>query len=157
MKLNDLFEQINIDNRKGWGAVPFNADIDYFGLKVQMKPSVFLELALPLDEDQRTSVSDIVQHLNNGGSIGAPFLDVMIPEEWFDGDFSNPAKITSHEGRNRMHAIVKIQGDEFTEVHLIPRGGLRARDLTEEIIEHLNKGMIPERGQTVKKGPLFKN
>lgn len=55
MRIKEILES-RINNKTGAGAVPFNQDIDYFGAKVMMKPSIFLSLALPLTTDQRTSV-----------------------------------------------------------------------------------------------------
>ena len=69
MRAREFVTEVNIDNRKGAGAVPFNADIDYFGLRVDMKPSTFLKLALPLEEP--TSVEGLKAHMASGGSIGA--------------------------------------------------------------------------------------
>lgn len=155
MRLTDLFEKA-IDNKNGWGAVPFNSDVDYFGLRVKMKPSTFLDLALPLEEQDRTSVEAIYTHLKQGGSVGSPFLEISIPDEWIeDENFYNPAQVKGHEGRNRMYALQKYQGDIPVEVHLIPRGGLRARHLTPEIVKELQNGMLKERTTTLVKGPLF--
>ena len=41
---NDLNEVI-IDNQRGLGAVPDNDNVDYKGIRVKMRPSIFLELA----------------------------------------------------------------------------------------------------------------
>lgn len=49
MRYNDLLENNSIiDNKDGWGAVPYNQEVNYFGLKVKMTPSIFLKLAAPL-------------------------------------------------------------------------------------------------------------
>jgi hypothetical protein len=87
--------------------------------------------------------------MEEGGALGQPFLTVDIPEEWRDEDFKNYAKIAGHEGRNRMMAIMKLEGDTPVEVHLFPRGGFRARHLTPEIIEQLQVAMIAEAGGVV--------
>ena len=39
MKLWDFLQEANIDNRQGLGNVPDNQNVDYLGLRVQMKPS----------------------------------------------------------------------------------------------------------------------
>lgn len=153
MKLADILHEVAINNTKGWGAVPYNADVDYFGLRVLMKPSTFLALALPLSEP--VSKDSIVKHIQNGGEIGAPFLEVVIPEQWENGDITTPAKIAGHEGRNRMLAIQEVEGDAPTEVHIFPRGGLRSRDISQEMINHLNSGVYKERSSQLLKGPLF--
>jgi len=100
-----ITSKIAIDNKSGWGAVPYNTDVDYFGLKTLMRPSVFLSLALPL-VGERDKVQGIVDHLKSGGTIGAPFLDVTIPDEWVDEQtYEGVAQVTAHEGRHRMLAV----------------------------------------------------
>ena len=144
--------EVTIDNKEGAGAVPYNQDVDYFGLRVKMKPSVFLRLAAPLGREHS---AELEQYIKDGGAIGAPFLDLVIPKEWDDGDFSMPAKVQGHEGRNRMTAIQKIEGDAPIEVHLFPKGGYRARDLTPDYINGFNKGLFAEKSTSIVRGPLF--
>ena len=153
MRANEFTTEYKVDNREGLGAVPNNQDVDYFGLRVMMKPSTFLKLALPLDSP--VSVDHIVQHLKNGGSLGAPFLNVSIPEEWEDSDISKPAIVSGHEGRNRMLAIQKVEGDNPVEVHLFFRGGLRARDIKPEFVKAMRSGMINQQRTKFIDGDLF--
>lgn len=154
MKVTEIFEQSVIDNVNGAGAVPYNQEIDYFGLRVMMKPTVFAQLALPLDRSG-ASYEGIKQHIQNGGKIGAPFLIIAVPPEWEDGDFSNPAAVKNHEGRNRMVALEQLYGDQPVEVHLIFSGGLRSRDITPEWVAQLNARLLKERSTEVVSGPLF--
>lgn len=145
--------EVVIDNSKGWGAVPYNADVDYFGIRVLMKPSTFLSLALKLTEPINR---ELAQHISQGGSIGSPFLELQFPVEWEDGDFKEYAKVVGHEGRNRMHTLLKLEGDNPVEVHLFPRGGFnRRRYITDSMIDKLNQGAYAERSTTLVKGPLF--
>ncbi len=146
--------EYKVDNKNGLGSVPYNQDVDYFGMKVMMKPSTFLQLALPLNKP--ISVDHIAKHLKDGGSLGAPFLDVSIPPEWEEGDISSPAKVTGHEGRNRMLAIQQVEGDDPVEVHIFPKGGMRARDLTPEIVNGLRNGMMNQEKTRFIRGDLFK-
>jgi spore germination cell wall hydrolase CwlJ-like protein len=134
-------------NGKGLGTTGYNANVDYRGLRVLMKPSVFLSLAAHLPSP--TSVDYIVQHMEQGGALGSPFLIVDIPEQYFDGDFTglNYAKVVGHEGRNRMLAIQKLEGDEPCEVHIFGYGELRARHFTPEIIEQLQLAMRNQDGK----------
>lgn len=152
MRAIEFINEVTIDNSKGWGATPQNADVNYFGLRVAMKPSTFLKLARPLESN--TENSDVEKHIASGGSIGSPFLDIQIPPEWEDGDFTKSARVRQHEGRNRMTAILKHEGDTPIEVHIFLRGGMRRRDITDGIITALNKGVINEIG-TFLSGPLF--
>jgi len=142
-----------IDNYKGLGAVPFNQDIDYFGLRVKMLPSVFLKLAAPLETEPS---KELEQHIADGGAIGAPFLSINIPAAWDDGDFSSPATVRNHDGRNRMTIIQKLEGDVPVEVHIFPNGGYRARDLTQDFVKNINNGLIAEKSTKYVRGPLFK-
>lgn len=145
MRISELVEY-RVDNVDGLGSVPYNANVDYMGLRVLMKPSVFLKLARPLNEPR--SADYIAQHLEAGGALGAPFLTLDIPEDWREGQFSEYAQVRGHEGRNRMIAIQKVEGDDPVEVHIFPRG-LRARHLTPEIVEQLQVAMIAEAGGVV--------
>lgn len=153
MRIKHLKENINlIDNSEGLGSVPLNLEIDYMGLRVKMTPSIFLELAAPLG--QQVSVDYIETHLQNGGKIGAPFLQIEIPAEWEENEFEKSAKVRSHEGRNRMIAIKNLYGDIPIETHLFFLYGMRNRHLTPQIINQLNNQIISETGNTIK-GPLF--
>ena len=42
--------------------------------------------------------------------------------------------VDGHEGRGRAMEINKLQPDELMPVHIFPRGGKRARDLTREMV-----------------------
>jgi len=152
MRAQEFITEVTIDNVKGAGAVPYNQEIDYFGLRVKMKPSIFLKLALPLGQPHS---AELEKYIADGGAIGSPFLEIKIPPEWDDGDFSKFAQVASHEGRNRITAVKKLEGDEPIEVHLIPRGGLRARDLTAEFVEKMQEGMYAEKSTHLVSGPLF--
>jgi hypothetical protein len=143
--------EVTIDNRKGAGAVPVNADVDYFGLRVAMRPSVFLKLAAPLSQPHS---AELEQYIAGGGAIGAPFLDVTVPPEWDDSDLSEPGKITGHEGRNRMSAILKLEGDDPVETHVFVRH-YRRRNLTTDMIRRINSGVYAERTTRLVSGPLF--
>jgi putative chitinase len=147
----DQLSEVTIDNREGAGAVPYNADVDYFGLRVQMRPSTFLKLAAPLGGPHNEKLE---QYIAQGGAIGAPFLMIDIPEGWEAGDFSQPAEVTGHEGRNRVSAVLKLEGDAPIEMHLFPRY-LRRRHLTPQWIEALNRGLTAESSGRVIPGPLF--
>jgi putative chitinase len=145
--------EYNVDNKNGLGAVPDNDKIDYFGLRVKMKPSIFLKLALPLDKD--ASVDYIKNHIEKGGSLGSPFLDISVPGEYEDGDYTKPATVAGHEGRNRMKAILQTEGDDPVEVHLFFKHGLRARDITPDMKSSLRSGLINQKKTQLITGPIF--
>lgn len=162
MKLCELFntlDELKIDNRHGAGAVPDNLNVDYLGLNVQMKPSIFLKLAAKLS--MPTSADELTDYIKQGGAIGAPFLNIQLPDEWTDDvpNYDKPARIVGHEGRNRMIAAQRAEGDNPVEVHLFFRGGLRRRHLTPEIIELLqfnSNGILNQDGRFMLDSPLFK-
>lgn len=137
----------------GWGSTPHGKDIDYFGIRVQMRPSIFLRLAAPLDRSHMNA--EVVKHMTGGGKIAPAMLYVKIPPEWEDGDFIPEAEVAGHEGRNRMMNWIDIHGDEPVQVNIIATGEFRRRDFTDEIIEELSKGMHGERGRFFVPGPLF--
>jgi hypothetical protein len=147
--------ELKIDNRDGLGAVPYNQEVGYMGLKVAMEPSMFLRLALPLNShspEEMKTINYIQQNIDEPG-VGAPFLNIEIPEAWESGNFKAPARVVGHDGRHRMYAIMNHQGDEPVEVHMFPRY-LRRRNLTDEIIEQLRNGMVGQQGNYIR-GPIF--
>lgn len=148
-----LKETIQIDNKDGLGSVPNNQEVDYLGLRVIMKPQIFLKLAKQFSP-QQDKIQKMIE-LVKTKPIAAPFLDIVIPEEWEDNDFQQSAKVSGHEGRHRMIAVNELYGDDPIEVHLFFRYGIRNRDLTSDIVNRLISEMISEDGVQVK-GPLFR-
>ena len=149
-------DEINIDNEKGLGSTPNNRNVSYKGLRILMRPKTFLRLAAPLNRKEARSADNIKQHIQQGGSIASPFLVVDIPGGWNVGDFSTPAKVISHDGRNRMWAVEEEEGNDPIEVHMFFTDGFRNRDIKLEWIEQLKQGLIMQGTSTVAKGPLFK-
>jgi pyrimidine deaminase RibD-like protein/GNAT superfamily N-acetyltransferase len=144
-------DEVAIDNYNGAGSTPNNQNIDYMGLRVLMRPSTFLQLAAPLSSAPNAKLE---KYIADGGAIGAPFLRIDIPEGWNTGDFAMPAQVAGHEGRNRMHAIRKLEGDDPIEVHIFPIY-YRARDMTPEFVKNLNSRLQVEHSSVIKSGPLF--
>ena len=142
----NTLNELKIDNVHGLGSVPWNQEVDYMGLRVMMKPSMFLKLALPLNkstEDAKT-IDYLEQHKDDEG-FGAPFLQVDMNRDF--------PRITGHDGRHRMEAVLQSEGDHPVEVHIFPRG-MRNRDMTPEVVDKLNDLVISQDGKyTV--GPLF--
>ena len=149
------FDETVVDNDHGIGSVPDNRNVDYLGLNVLMKPSIFLKLAIPLSRSVATSTDYIKQQIQSGKTIGAPWLDISIPPEWEKNNLKKPAMVMGHEGRNRMHAILELYGDNPIEVHLFFRNGLRNRHILPSWIRRLNKGIKSQRDNNELLGPLF--
>ena len=155
MRSHEFITELKIDNRQGLGAVPHNADVDYFGLRTVMRPSMFLKLSLPLDKnspDEQATIQHLRKQINDQG-FGAPFLTITVPESWENDDFSLEAKVRDHDGRHRMYAILDEQGDQPVETHIfLPH--FRRRDITDGIIKNLRNGILNQAGQYVS-GPIF--
>lgn len=149
ISFRQYLSEVNIDNKKGWGSVPYNQEVDYMGLRVKMKPSMFLKLAAKTSSD----VSDEMKsHIKSGGSIGAPFLQFRIPE-----DFKEPPTVIGHEGRHRMMAIQQIEGDRPIEVHIFISGFIsRARHINKETETYMKKSSFKQNTRDLIKGPLWK-
>jgi pyrimidine deaminase RibD-like protein len=152
--LQQIQESI-INNEQGWGKVPNNQNVDYLGLRVRMKPSMFLKLAAPLERADAHSVQDMVQHLNSGGTVASPWLVIHIPDAWEQGDYDQAARVTSHEGRNRMYAIQEVQGDAPVEVHVFFGAGMRARHIQPDWVDHMMHELIPQGQKKPQQGPWF--
>ena len=148
-------DEYKLDNERGLGRVPDNGNVDYMGFRTMMKPSVFLKLAKPLPEGYKSKdYPELVQKIKSGEGIGSPFLNIEIPNGWEDepADFTRPTKVTGHEGRHRMYAILELEGDVPVEVHLWGRfeeHELRRRHITDEMFDELEKGLISETGQYI--------
>jgi len=86
-----------------------------------------------------------------------------MPESWIapdshydkvkEGDLTEPARVTGHEGRHRMAAIMKEYGDVPIETHLL-FPGLRRRHITDNMVERLNGNILNEQGKLFN-GPWF--
>jgi hypothetical protein len=139
-----------------WGLTPMNATADYYGLRVLMRPSKFLALALPLGNAKNPEVE---QHVSSDGNIASAFLSIKFPDSWLDNspDFLRAARVIGHEGRNRMTAWQKIHGDEPVEVHLFPMNGLRRRDITPEMIREIKRGLHNEESLKPGQGKYITN
>ena len=143
-----LTEDVKIDNKEGWGSVPWNQEVDYRGLRVKMKPSVFINLAA--SRNGEPPVPKVVDYVKGGGAIGAPFLQIFV-----DDDDSQIPEVRGHEGRSRMAAILEVHGDIPVETHLFFQGKVnRNRHITPEFVEKIQRYLISENDKMVR-GPLF--
>ncbi len=118
---------VRFDPKDGIGAVPNNQSIDYFGFQKKLTPDQFLQLAKP--QMMEPTAPGIEKAIRKGKAVGPPFFSV----EWREK--VGAWRITSHEGRNRSIAIRNINPKTLMPVHFFPSGGLRARDLTPEMLQ----------------------
>ena len=154
MRSEEFLKELNIDNQTGWGRTPNNQDIDYFGTKVMMKPSVFLKLAspLPIDDEARKKIDAMKAHTKAGGKVAAPTLYIEVDDCWFKEQFMNQKftpYILMHEGRHRMNTQIELEGDVPVETHLLLRskgGTWRTKMITPKMIKHLNLSLCAESG-----------
>ena len=164
VKRTDFLKEINIDNKDGWGSTGNNRNVDYLGVKVLMKPGVFLKLALPLydEEHSKTNIAGMIKHHNEGGSFASPTLYLDLPSKWYKNDVSKGiARVSGHEGRHRMNVQLKVEGDVPVETHLFV-SGYRAKnwsknntsDYSPKIMEKIRMKMRSESGLIIT-GPLF--
>jgi len=137
---------VHYDQKHGLGAVPHNQDVKYFGFKCWMVPDMFLRLAKKIYIDPQDarflSLQNLIKH---GKPIGSPFLDC----EW---DIAKKVwTVWDHEGRHRVQAIKNLWPNEPIEVHIFPGSGIRARDISPEMLQSFMTGIIAQDKTYVKK------
>lgn len=162
MKIKDLFEIYGPVSPTGIGSIPFNQNIDYMGLRVLMRPSIFLKAAARLSGDRERKVDELVGLLNQGELFGNPVLWIKFNDKMFDdlgdGDFiyeEAAATVVGHEGRHRMEAIMKAYGDIPVEVHLL-FNRMNRSDITREHINLLKKEIKQERTGLSVRRPIIR-
>lgn len=124
----------NIDLR-GVGATGNNAEIRYMGFGVMMTPEIFLKLASTLEHPTPGSLNNLENKRLNPG-WGTPML-------YIDAE---KGIVTGHEGRHRAIVFAKLCPNRKFLVHIKPHGKyeMRARDVTKEIINKINRGMFSQ-------------
>jgi hypothetical protein len=127
---------IKWDNKDGIGSVPDNQDIDYFGFVKPMSAEEFKSIAAPTALREE-SISGIKKKIESGEGVGSPFLEA----KW-DND-AKVWRVSGHEGRHRTEAVSQINPNETIPVHIFTKGGMRGKDVTEEM---KNAPFIPEKG-----------
>jgi len=155
MKINDL-DEANWDNINGIGRVPNLApkEIEYKGMQVMMKPSIFLKLAEKIPGSPK---SDMTDYIKKGGSIAMPYLTILVPwskdSEYYDGN--DKVSIAGHEGRHRTLAILQTEGDAPIPVVLFFTGSKwKASHLDSEFVTNIKKQLVSQDGVLIK-GPLW--
>ena len=141
---------VHYDQKNGLGSVPDNQIVDYKGFKCWMHPDMFLKLARRIFIDPQDATYLFLKNsIRKGRPIGSPFLSVT----W---DESKPVwEVTDHEGRHRVQAIKDLWPSEIVEVHILPYGGLRAKDITPDMVQSFMQGVIAE-DKTYVKNPTSK-
>lgn len=141
--------QVYYDQVSGKGAIPYNQEIGYKGIRVLMRPTKFLELCYPIRKGQAeaTNFEFLKEYIKNGNPIGSPWLNVEIPFE--DGTYkADKAYISGHEGRNRALAILELYGDDHIEVHITTSLG-NARSFKQAMREIIREEVKSQTGHRV--------
>jgi 8-oxo-dGTP pyrophosphatase MutT (NUDIX family) len=150
---NKQISEVAVDNTHGAGETPNHQEIDYLGLRVKMRPSVFLKLTPPLLNSP--ALPGMIDYIKQGGAIAAPQLYLAVPRDWEDDeDFTKSARVQSHEGCHRMQAILEVEGDEPVETHILGLG-MRRRHMTDEMIERMQQSLISQGLNRLVTGPIF--
>ena len=151
-------KSIKIDNAHGMGATPQGQNVAYQGFVAEIKISDFLSLAK--EADREDDAKKFEQMIKEGKAIASPFLEVSFtdPDDLQNSDLNFTIK--THEGRARIRAVQKIEGDIMFPVQFILRGGVRARHLNDTFFEKLlSESWKSERGNLmkVKVGKIYWN
>jgi hypothetical protein len=118
---------VNWDADHGAGATPAQKDLAYFGFERQMKPREYLSLVRPGPHLDDSKVVSMEQSMRAGQPFAPPLLSAKWRPEQRDW------AIDAHDGRHRALALHRIDSEAKMPVHILPRNGLRARDLTPEM------------------------
>jgi hypothetical protein len=145
-----ILNGVTYDQLTGAGAVPYNREIETFGVGVLMKPSVYLSLVLPLRGNEPTS--QVSAAVGQERPIASPWLALKFGDN--NGALAvEESKILSHQGRHRAKQIMEKYGDVEMLVHLIYIGA-RPRQVPDAILEEINQGVINESGNFIH-GPFW--
>jgi hypothetical protein len=117
--------------KEGEGWVPDNGNVGYLGFTRDMTPGEFLGKAEDITGNERKgSLEYLRSHVQGGGKLGNPFLS----PRWDEQERVWRVRPRQHEGRHRMTVVREMLGpDARVPVHIFPREGLRARDITDEM------------------------
>jgi len=127
--------EIKFDPKNGIGSVPYNQEINYRGFVRTLTPLQFLRNTAELKGE--SSAKGIEEAIRQGEAVGNPFLDVQWDKQ------EKVWRVVGHEGRNRATAINRINPETQIPVHFFPKGGLRAKDISEEM---RTAPIVPEKG-----------
>jgi hypothetical protein len=140
--VDDSFKvgHVKFDNRNGMGAVPNNANVEYMGAVVWMRPSQFRKLVTHADRTR--DAGNLEKELRDGKSMGCPFLQLR----WTRHEGKpESVVVVGHEGRARSDAFKAINGDVSMPVHFFCYGEVRARDMKENFWKLISEtGLVPE-------------
>lgn len=137
--------KVAFDNEYGLGATPNNQEVKYLGFAVELTPSQFLRLAHQADRSD--DAKKFAGFINDRAPFASPtFYLANNLDKWEKGEPLR-VQVRGHEGRGRMWAIRDVEGNVPIPVHVIPNGGVRARDLNTKFFDDLREtGIVYEGG-----------
>ena len=135
---------IAFNNVKGLGATPMGQNVVYEGFVAFIQPLAFLKMATRADRSE--DIPRLKGLMAEGAPIATPFLEFKINPEFDDGG-ELEITIIGHEGRARTGAYGLLSDNEPFPVEFFPRGGYKARDLSEEFFKQFRKNMIKCQGE----------
>jgi hypothetical protein len=144
---------VAFDRVDGYGECPDSRNILHKGLTCAMPLGVFTRLAPPLPPEfvSEEAIQEIAVAISSGRGLSPPFLDVDLVG---DGE----PRVLSHEGRHRALVVSRML-DLSVEipVQFFFRGGLRARDISDDDVARMRQGMWAHRRgrQEFVPGPVF--
>lgn len=142
---------VTFSAKDGLGAVPYNQSVYYHGFVAEVRPSIFLELALPHEGQRDDTAREIVKLVGEGYAMGIPWFNLSLKD--VDDGHGFP-RITGHEGRARMLAVKQLMGDVLVPIHVLLDGGMRARHLEDKHIEALKGRIYAERSNALVESPF---
>jgi len=110
-------------DRDGGGSTPDQKNVDYFGFTGYLSPKDFINL------NPSGSTSD-PREMAKAMEAGTKFAETMLSVRW--DDVQKAWHVVGHEGRTRANAS-QMLGDSMIPVSVLPQGGLRAKDITDEM------------------------
>jgi hypothetical protein len=159
MKINEI-----IFNDTGIGTSKRHSQTSEYGIKVLMKPSVFLKLTPKIiNSSYPDSIEFIKNKIIGGEPIATPVLRIDIPNSWKNNDFEEPAGVVGHNGRHRMLSILEVEGNKSVPVYLffgdsnnlIPKNVITSLWLEQKNKIILNQDSYYSSKQHMIDGPIF--
>lgn len=142
------------DQKHGLGQVPLNQSVSYFGFVAMMTPEKFLSIAASGGKEREEAGAKMKSAIEAGKGIGSPFLDLDI-RSIEDEEQKQFAKVIGHEGRARCNMLIHLGlGKTEIPVHMFPKGGVRARNLSEEIIQKIHDNLLHEKSDVKIQNPF---
>jgi hypothetical protein len=141
MEYTTNYHGVNFNSETGIGANK-KANVK---LRVLMRPSIFLKLALQL-KSPRSTMHYLEKSWRNVDFAPAS-LEIL---SW------KKHNIIRHDGRHRMTFLMQKLGDNHFPVDILIKNSDEEENQLDTLFFSLNKGMLSQGGHYFTTGPLFK-